>query len=192
MDKKAIRAHMLGRRSALLLEQVEQLSRLAQQRLLATELFSSVQSMALYSPIHNEIATSEIFAAACRQGKLVYYPRVAGEALHFVEINSPGQLIPGSFGVLEPAAELNSSQQVPDLILVPGVAFDRFGHRLGYGRGFYDRYLSRFSDQVVRVGFSYSFQLCDALPVDAHDQSLDVLVTDTETITWRNKLPGLT
>jgi 5-formyltetrahydrofolate cyclo-ligase len=192
MDKRAIRAHMLGRRSALLPEQVTRLSRLAQQRLVATELFCSAQSLALYSPIHNETATSDIFVTACHQGKRVYYPRVAEEGLCLVEIDSPAQLVPGAFGVLEPAADLSSSQQVPDLILIPGVAFDRRGHRLGYGRGFYDRYLAGCSDPVVRVGFSYAFQLCDALPVGAHDQSLDVLVTDKETITWYSKLPGLT
>lgn len=175
---------MLKRRSALLPEQVAQLSRLAQQRLVATELFSSAQSLALYSPIHNETATSELFDAARRQGKQVYYPRVVKEGLCMVEVDRPEQLVPGAFGVLEPAADLHSSQQVPDLILIPGLAFDRRGHRLGYGRGFYDRYLACCSDRAVRVGFCYSFQLCDALPVGAHDQSLDVLVTDTETITW--------
>ncbi len=192
MDKRAIRAHMLGRRSALLPEQVTRMSYLAQQRLVATELFSSAQSLALYSPIHNETATSDIFVAAWHQGKRIYYPRVAAERLSMVEINNPRELVPGAFGVLEPAADLSSSQQVPDLILIPGIAFDRRGHRLGYGRGFYDRYLAGCPDQVVRVGFSFSFQLCDELPVGAHDQSLDVLVTDTETITWCSKLPGLT
>jgi 5-formyltetrahydrofolate cyclo-ligase len=192
MDKRAIRTHMLGRRSALLPEQVAQLSRLAQQRLMASELFCSARSLALYSPIQNEIATSDIFVAARHQGKQVYYPRVAKQDLQFVEIVSPKQLVAGAFGVLEPVADLEMSGQAPDLILIPGVAFDRRGHRLGYGRGFYDRYLACCSNQVVRVGFSYSFQLCDALPVGAHDQSLDVLVTDTETITWCSKLPGLT
>jgi 5-formyltetrahydrofolate cyclo-ligase len=192
MDKRAIRTHMLKCRSALLPEQVAQLSRLAQQRLMATELFSSAQSLALYSPIQNEIATSDIFITARHQGKQVYYPRVAKQGLHFVEIVSPRQLVAGAFGVLEPAADLEMSAQVPDLILIPGVVFDRRGHRLGYGRGFYDRYLAGCSNQAVRVGFCYSFQLCEALPVGAHDQSLDVLVTDTETITWCSKLPGLT
>ncbi|MBD1401444.1 5-formyltetrahydrofolate cyclo-ligase [Pelobacter sp. M08fum] len=183
---------MLKRRRALLPEQVAQLSHLAQQQLVATELFCSAQRLALYSPIHNETATSELFVAAARQGKQVYYPRVVKEGLCMVEIDRPEQLVPGAFGVLEPATDLHSSQQVPDVILIPGVAFDRRGHRLGYGRGFYDRYLACCSDRAVRVGFCYSFQLCDALPVGAHDQSLDILVTDTETITWWRRLPGLT
>lgn len=192
MDKGAIRAFMLKRRKNLLPEQAARMSRLAQQRLLTTEQFAAARSLALYSPIHNEVDTSDIFLIAGRQGKQVYYPRVAGACLHFVPISSAGQLMPGTFGVLEPAADLKNSQQVPDLILVPGVAFDRCGHRLGYGRGFYDRYLARCSGKAVRVGFSYSFQLCDALPAAAHDQSLDVLVTDAETITWCSVLPGLT
>ncbi len=183
---------MLKRRKELLPEQAACMSRLAQQRLVATKLFAVARSLALYSPIYNEVDTSDIFLMARRREKQVYYPRVAGEHLHFVPISSAGQLVPGAFGVLEPAADLKTSQQVPDLILIPGVAFDRCGHRLGYGRGFYDRYLACCSDNAVRVGFSYSFQLRNALPADAHDQSLDVLVTDAETITWRSVLPGLT
>jgi len=192
MDKVAIRALMLKRRNELLPEQAARMSRLAQQRLVATKLFAAARSLALYSPVRKEVDTRGIFSIACRQGKQVYYPRVAGKHLHFVPISRTEQLVPGAFGVLEPAADLKPGQQVPDLILVPGVAFDRCGHRLGYGRGFYDRYLARCCDKAVRVGFSYSFQLYDALPVDAHDQSLDVLVTDAETITWRSVLPGLT
>lgn len=192
MDKGAIRAIMLHRRSTMLPDQVARLSHFAQQRLLATELFAAAQSLALYNPVRNETATNKVFDVACRQGKQVYYPRVTGDHLHFVQITSPAQLVSGSFGVLEPAANLRNSQQTPELILVPGIAFDRCGHRLGYGRGFYDRYLACCSDQVVRVGFAYSFQLCDALPVGACDQPVDALVTDTQTITWRSKLPGLT
>jgi 5-formyltetrahydrofolate cyclo-ligase len=192
MDKEAMRMTMLQRRSAMLPDQVAQLSRLAQQRLLTSDQFAAAQSLALYSPIRNETETGDIFVRACCLGKQVFYPRVAGENLGFVRINSLAQLVTGSFGVLEPAASLEVSRQDPELILVPGVAFDRQGHRLGYGRGFYDRYLARCSGQVVRVGFSYAFQLCDALSVSAHDQALDILVTDAETITWRSALPGLT
>jgi 5-formyltetrahydrofolate cyclo-ligase len=183
---------MLKRRSALLPDQVALMSHQAQQRLVATALYGAARSLALYSPIRNEIATNDIFTLASRQGKQVYYPRVAGAFLHFVQISNLEQLVPGSFGLLEPAADLETSRHVPELILVPGVAFDRCGHRLGYGRGFYDRYLACCSDQIVRVGFAYSFQLCDALPAGNHDQPLDALVTDTQTITWRSKLPGLT
>lgn len=192
MDKSAIRASMLQRRSTLLPDQAARLSHFAQQRLLATEFFATTSRLALYSPVRNETATNNIFDEACRQGKQVYYPRVTGESLEFVQINGLAQLVVGSFGVLEPADNLEVGRQEPELILIPGVAFDRQGHRLGYGRGFYDRYLARCSGQVVRVGFSYSFQLCDSLPISAHDQALDVLVTDAETITWRSALPGLT
>lgn len=192
MDKGAIRTIMLQRRSAMLPDQVAQLSHLAQRRLATTDMFAAAQSVALYSPVHNETATSDIFALACCQGKQIFYPRVAGASLHFVRVNRLAQLVAGSFGVLEPAANLKAGRQVPELILIPGIAFDRRGHRLGYGRGFYDRYLACCPERVVRVGFSYSFQLCDVLPVSTHDQALDALVTDAETITWRSELPGLT
>ncbi|MFO7765101.1 MAG: 5-formyltetrahydrofolate cyclo-ligase [Pelovirga sp.] len=190
MDKNAIRADMLRRRSNLLPEQVVQMSRLAQRRLLSTALFAAVNSVALYRPIRNETATDDIFAAAVSQGKTVFFPRVEGETLHFVPIGSLDQLVAGSFGISEPPADLVVPDLMPDMILVPGVAFDRRGHRLGYGRGFYDRYLSACPAEVCKVGLSYSFQLCDAIPVDDHDQGLDALVTDAQTITWHNKVSG--
>ena len=192
MDKDAIRADMLRRRYDLLPQQVAELSRLAQQRLLSTALFAGAGSVALYRPIRNETATDDIFAAAVSQGKRVYFPRVDGEGLRFVAVSSLDQLVPGSFGVLEPPASLPVTGRAPDMVLVPGVAFDRRGHRLGYGRGFYDRYLSVCPDETCKIGFSFSFQLCDTIPDDDHDQLLDALVTDTEIITWHNKVPGLT
>ena len=192
MDKDAIRADMLRRRHDLLPQQVVELSRLAQQRLLSTVLFAVINSVALYHPIRNETATDDIFNAAIRQGKVVFYPRVEGENLYFVSVNSLDQLAPGCFGVLEPSADMPVADRVPDMILVPGVAFDRRGHRLGYGRGFYDRYLHQCPAGVCKVGFSYSFQLCHTIPDDDHDQLLDALVTDTEIITWHDKVTGLT
>ncbi len=192
MDKEAIRADMLRRRRAMFPDQVALTSGLAQQRLLATTLFAAVNSVALYHPIHNETATDDIFNAAISQGKVVFFPRVEGEVLRFVSVGSLDQLVPGCFGVSEPPVDLQVTGHVPDMILVPGVAFDRRGHRLGYGRGFYDRYLSDCPPGVCKIGFSYSFQLCDVIPDDDHDQLLDALVTDTEIITWHDKVAGLT
>ena len=192
MDKEVLRADMLRRRRSLSPEEVVRMSRLAQQRLVSTALFAQVGSVALYHPIHKETATDTVFSAAVAQGKVVFFPRVEGETLRFVAVASLAQLVPGKFGVAEPCGDLPVCDRVPEMILVPGVVFDRRGHRLGYGRGYYDRYLGKCPVEICKVGFSYSFQLCDLIPEDDHDQLMDVLVTDREIITWHDKVAGLT
>lgn len=192
MDKEVIRADMLCRRRSLFQEQVVHLSRRAQQRLLSTAFYATANSVALYRPVHQETDTETVFHAAIDQGKTVSFPRIEGETLVFVAVTSLAQLVIGKFGVAEPGLDLPVTEQVPEITLVPGVAFDRRGHRLGYGRGFYDRYLSRCSGKTYSVGLAYAFQLCDAIPKDDHDQRLDALVTDREIMTWHDKVPGLT
>jgi 5-formyltetrahydrofolate cyclo-ligase len=97
--------------------------------------FREARCLALYSAIHNEVSTDEIVGQALDSGKCLVFPRVSGEDLEFVLIESPSELVSGAFGVKEP----KSCNLVPveklDLIVVPGVAFDQRGHRLGYGRG---------------------------------------------------------
>lgn len=168
------------------------LSYRAQELLLSTAAFAGAKSLALYSPIQNEISTNWIFAAAVAQGKTVFYPRVRGAVLELVPVRTQAELQQGSFGVMEPAPTLAATAAVPELILVPGVAFDRRGHRLGYGRGYYDRYLGRSPSSMLKFGFCYAFQLCDRLPDDDHDQRLDALVTESEVISCHHKVADLT
>jgi len=134
--------------------------------------------VALYSPVQNEVGTEMVAAAVMSAGKVLAYPRVVGRHLEFVRIADPALLCPGTFNVPEPC----SGQVVPpediDLCVVPGVAFDLDGHRLGYGKGFYDRFLSQLSNSAVRIGFAYDFQVVESLPVQSHDQRLSMLITE--------------
>ena len=115
-------------------------------------------------------------------GKQLVYPRVDGETLVFEEVNDLSRLAPGAFGVLEPRGGRAVAVDRIDVLLVPGVAFDRSGHRLGYGKGFYDRAIAKCSDNTVRVGFAYDFQVVDALPVGEHDQPVAALMTESRTL----------
>jgi 5-formyltetrahydrofolate cyclo-ligase len=149
----------------------------AQRQLLALPEFEAASTLALYCPTRNEVFTEEIFACARRDGKRVVYPRVREAHLEFVVAADPQALLPGAFGILEPAGDDLVPISGLDLIVVPGVAFDREGHRLGYGKGFYDRAL-RHAAGAVLVGLCFDFQLVDALPAEAHDVRMDMVVTD--------------
>lgn len=152
-------------------------SLLAQARLAATAEFTSAAVVGLYSPILNELFTEEIRRVALLQGKRVVYPRVTGQGLEFVEAKGHAALVPGAFGILEPAGCRVVPVATLDLIVVPGVAFDLQGGRLGYGKGFYDRALHRRGGGRL-VGLCFEFQLVDQLPTETHDILMDLVITE--------------
>ena len=185
MPKRSIRARFLAERKSLLQEQRDELGRQVQQKFLRLELLAGVKILALYSAIHNEVLTDAVAGWALAAGKRVAYPRVAGKTLEFVEIASLDDLAPGSFGVPEPSTGNRVALAALELIVVPGVVFDRAGHRLGYGRGYYDRVLDECRPDCRKVGFAYQFQVVESLPVvEEHDQTLSMLVTEQETLNF--------
>ncbi len=178
MPKKLVREKFLALRRQCDAEFCEELGNKIQTQFLETEEFSRARCLGLYSPVNNEVDTGLVARQALAVGKKLVYPRVSGEELEFVEIEDPGFLEPGGFAVPEPVAGGIVDPQDVDVFVVPGVAFDLAGHRLGYGKGFYDRFLCRLSVGGERVGFSYEFQLVEALPVRPHDQRLSMLITE--------------
>lgn len=190
MDKRAIRQRLLRQRKQLTDRSCRVLSQKIQQHLVVADCFSSSRTLALYSPINNEVRTDLLFLAARNAGKQVCFPRVCGERLQFVRVDSVGALESGTFGVCEPVAgDLVVADEI-DLLVVPGVAFDHSGHRLGYGKGFYDRELAACAVTVTAVGLGYGFQLCQRLPAEEHDQPLDLIATETGLIPCRKKATG--
>lgn len=184
MPKRSIRAQFLVERKSRPIESCIDSSDKVQQRFLCSRLFHGADCLALYSAIHNEVATDAVAVRAMEAGKTLVYPRIKGDALEFVVVKSLADLAPGAFGVLEPRGCTLVPAQELDLIVVPGVVFDRVGHRLGYGRGFYDRTLSLCRADCIRVGFAYDAQLVEALPAAEHDQTLSVLMTESQTLNF--------
>jgi 5-formyltetrahydrofolate cyclo-ligase len=180
MPKRSIRDDLLARRQHLAADTCLGRSLEAQQRFLLTPEFAAATVVGLYSPVRNEVFTEELFTVARRSGKMVAYPRVRGVLLEFVRVMERQELVPGAFGILEPGG----TQVVPlaalDLVVVPGVAFDLTGHRLGYGKGYYDRFLHERRGQLV--GLCFDFQLVGTLPAEAHDVRMDMVVTDERTL----------
>ncbi len=183
MPKRSLRSSMLARRSGLSCEQWRAASQRAQERLLGLELFQQARRVALYASLQNEIDTALLFAAAREAGKQVLYPQVCGELLVFHEVTALEQLNRGRFGILEPCpGGAGQEQTVPDLMVVPGVAFDLRGHRVGFGKGYYDRYLAGLRQLPLLVGLCHDFQLCDRVPAEGHDIRMHCLVTESRTV----------
>jgi 5-formyltetrahydrofolate cyclo-ligase len=143
--------------------------------------------IALYAPVDNEVLTSKVMVGALEAGKRIALPMVRGTSMQFREVCDPGCLRPGSFGILQPP---ESSPIVPlheiDTVVVPGVAFDLEGRRIGYGKGYYDRIFHDWEGTGRLVGFCYDFQLVKEIVGEPHDVEMDVILTERRMITARN------
>lgn len=178
MPKQRLRETLLAQRMQLAEEERNELGRAAQEALIGSPLFQEADCIALYSPTRGEVETAGLFSVARQARKKVCYPRVEGERMAFIVVDSLSDLVRGTFGLLEPQEGLSVPVADLELMVVPGVAFDRSGHRLGYGKGFYDRELHAVGFSGVLIGLCYEFQLLGQLPAEPHDVPVDCLVTE--------------
>lgn len=129
----------------------------------------------LYAATASEVDLTAIDEGLRRRGVEVCYPRVDGDRLEIVTVDSLDELVVGHRGIREP--EGRAANEGVDVVIVPGVAFDLRGGRLGHGGGHYDRLLE-LEPSAVRIGVAFSCQLVLRVPMDEHDQPMDLLVTD--------------
>ncbi len=175
-EKRRIRREILAVRDALTEEQQRRASCLMTERLLGHQWFYRSESLLCYVSYGSELDTEELIREALRLGKAVYVPRVlAGHRMDFFRIGSLEELRPGFHGIPEPpeSGEIYVGEEAvaeAALMLMPGVAYDPYGNRLGYGGGYYDRYLSahpRFQTYSIAIG--HSCQLVERVPAEETD-----------------------
>lgn len=136
-------------------------------------------ALASYAAAGGELDLDALHQRRWRHGEVVWLPRVHGDGLTWHALNSADGLVPGAFGIREPRADVPAAPlPAGTLILVPGVAFAADGHRLGQGRGYYDRTLA--SLNAVSIGVGFACQRCDDQPHEAHDHCLDGVLLDGE------------
>ena len=179
-EKQRLRTILRQQRRDLSAQEVKKNSQQIATRLWAGSMFHQARQVMLYSPHENEVETGGLWREARRQGKYVYYPRISADkqALEFVRRHDQDDLIPGIFGIpIPPGEDLLTAVSMTDLVLIPGVGFDRAGHRLGRGRGYYDRALRGILAGAFRVGLAYEYQVVSYLPVDTNDEIVDYIVT---------------
>jgi len=186
--KKQLRQHLLTLRRAL-----SPAARAAQHdgitaRLLAWDLWHAARTVIAYMALPDEVATGVLLDAAVAQGKTLVLPAVrAGDIVwHVVPTLDPAWFVRGPFGILEPPPDAPvwhaATATPPCLWLVPGVAFDCAGHRLGRGGGYYDRALRAAQATHGTVGLAYRAQLCAAVPACALDWSLEFVATPDQLV----------
>lgn len=146
-----------------------------------TELFRQASCIALYYSIPGEVQTAG-FLEKWFEKKQLLLPLVVGDDLHLLPYKGKESLQPGAFGIPEPIdTEATVPESAVDLIIVPGVAFDRQLNRMGRGKGYYDRLLSTL--QAPKIGICFNFQLQNNIPVEPFDKKMDLIITEKEIIT---------
>jgi 5-formyltetrahydrofolate cyclo-ligase len=168
--KDTLRESLLNQRLALSPSIVKSYSQSLIQQIIALPSFQQAKVIGLYSPIKNEPDLTPLI----NQGKQVLLPKVVGETLIYGRWNKHDTLIKSSLHILEPTTDQDESHLL-DLLIIPGVAFDRLGNRLGFGKGFFDRYLHSKRPPLV-IGVCYPFQLQKQLLVTKDDRKVDLVL----------------
>lgn len=157
-------------------EEVKSLSGLICRNLMESHLFLDTQYIYAYYPLGNEVDICPVIEEAWKLEKRVAFPKVFGDEMFFFEIKDFHQLSEGSFGVMEPEESCPVDWEKP-LVLTPGVAFDRNGNRMGYGKGYYDRYFGA-RPAAFMIGVAYEWQVAEKIPAGAYDRAMDGMVTE--------------
>jgi len=183
--KKEIRKEMLSRRDLLTADDRSRMSREVIKKIMTLPEYKMAKNLLLFAGYGSEPDTLLFFEEYIKQGKRVYCPLVEGDTMEFYEVSDISDFTEGYKGIPEPKADENR-RYIPcktDFMIVPGTAFDREGNRIGYGKGFYDKYLSdRFEGKCAAI--AYSFQVIEngRIPSEKTDQKMSCIVTENEII----------
>ncbi len=186
-EKGNLRRYILRLRDRQSIGEVEQKSEDITEQVLHLHEYVRARGIACYVSKDTEVDTRVLIRHALDHDKRVLIPVVRkGEVdLFFSEIKNLGkELAPGTFGILEPKSEFvrEVSLDAVDIVFVPGIAWDRDGYRLGWGRGYFDRVIKRLPQHVKSVGLAFSLQLINKIPRDQFDLPVDMVVTESRVI----------
>jgi 5-formyltetrahydrofolate cyclo-ligase len=153
--------------------------------------FRRAQRLFIYCHYHSEVETLDLIHRCLQAKKNVSVPLTDPDRARMlaIEVIDPAtELAKGYKGIPEPLPLVAAIRQVSvdqiDVAVIPGAVFDRSGYRLGYGGGYYDRFLAEQAPQALRIGLTFALQVVEALPVCTHDVPVDILVTETEVLRW--------
>lgn len=176
-----LRKQMMAKRNKLSQLEVDELSQRVWRRLEGLQPLQQAQVIMGFSSIRNEVNLRPWLQKLQNQGRTILLPRVEGDNLQAVEFRAGEDMGRGSFGIQEPLGEPFAIDKI-DVVIIPGLVFDAAGYRLGYGKGYYDRFLPRLSRQCFKCGICYEFQVVDNVYPHPGDTPVHWIVTDQSEI----------
>ena len=185
LTKKELRKEILAGRTALSEEEVREKSRAICLAVRGTEAYAKATDICIYMPIRNEVDVRMIVEEAAADGKRLWIPKVIGEEMIFNEYDEE-LMEPGAFDIPESRSEIYLEAGEDTLIIMPGAVFDRYGNRIGYGGGFYDRYLEK-HPECMTMAVCYDMQVVDHIPAESHDIRPQIIVTESGILTYTRR-----
>ena len=177
MTKKDFRKIVTERRGQAAPSDIEKDSRIIFNKVLQSNEYIMASAVYTYVDYKNEVKTREFMEKAWNDGKRVAVPRVKGKNMEFYYIDSMNDLEPGSKGILEPKKEMEQANAADALVIMPGVAYDVNLHRIGYGGGYYDRFMKE-NPWLYSMAVAFEFQVFDEIPTEEHDVRPVILITE--------------
>lgn len=177
-EKRLIRKQIFAARKQCSDRQIEEWSRQVTENIIGLPEFTAARRIMAYADYNHEVITRYVIGEAWRAGKEVAVPKVVGKDMVFYRLTDFSQLEPGYFGIPEPVrGEITEWDDA--LMVMPGVAFDPENNRVGYGGGFYDRFLERHPD-ILRVAAAFDFQILEKVPAEPTDICPQIIVTQSK------------
>ena len=174
-ERKSLRSFLLEKRDNTSFDFMKIASEKIQKKLKKINAFRDAQKIGVYYPIGSEILTQDIIQELFSNGKDVFLPKVIGENMEFRKITDFSSLEKGSFDIMEPKEDCEIDNEL-DVVLVPTVGISPSGVRLGYGHGFYDRYLAE--HKSVTISLTMEKQIIKKIPKSEHDIMIDWIITE--------------
>ncbi len=175
MNKSEIRRIVREKKRSLSQYQIEEASRQLGIQFAGTEAYRMAKTIYGYLPYNQEVRTIPMLHKALEDGKRVAVPKVFGETMKFIYLQDLTQVAPGYAGIPEPVADEPVADDPHALVLMPGLAFDREGHRIGYGGGFYDKFLAQEPEHPT-LALCYGFQMFEHLETEKFDLPVDLVL----------------
>lgn len=172
MDKKELRRMIREKKRAMTPAEIEEKSRILGQMLAESELYRQARTLYGYLPYNQEVRTVPMLEQALRDGKRVAVPKCCGDEMRFIYMTDLTKVEKGYAGIPEPVADEPVADDKTALVLMPGLAFDPQGHRIGYGGGFYDKFLAGEPGHPT-LALCYDFQMLPQLETEEFDIPVD-------------------
>ena len=175
MDKTALRRAIREKKRAMTEEEIVGRSARLGELFAQTKAYLEAKTIYGYLPYNQEVRTVPMLEQALREGKRVAVPKVYGDTMKFIYLEDLSQVAKSDMGIPEPVADGPVAEDKTALVLMPGLAFDKEGHRIGYGGGFYDKFLSAEPDHPT-VALCYEFQMFAQLDTEEFDIPVDLVL----------------